>query len=773
MTFTSFRKSPPASLPPDEGAQGAVFHAPAGFILKSGICGDGLKLVYKIYGKLNAEKTNCILHPTSFDATHPELEFNVGPAKTLDTNRYCVLIVNLLGNGLSTSPSGSIDGGHDQEYPPTGTSICDNVRLQALLLDSLGISEIACIYGYSMGAMQALHWAAMFPQRVKRVAAVCGSAKPSDFNIVFLDSLEAALLADKDCDVSTGWTLRGSCQQGLKAFARIYAGWGVPRQFYQKEIWRKSSRDGLAFSSREDFVTRSYDKGFVNSNPLNLLAQVRTWRQGDICRAHGMPSSSLASVLGRITARVYLMPCTTDSYFNAADIESEGHLIRNCRFLPIESDWGHRAGDPHRPGQEAEADFIKRHVEELLAEEVGNIGDSRVLLGRADGTIVEGPGTDGGLTTDHKPDHPVEVERIERTGGTVQTIMGVPRVNGDLAVSRAFGDSQHKQTGGPKQEDHPVSVEPEFTTLTCDRTDFLVLVCDGISEGSFPNREVVQLAAEELKSKEPAQAAASVCRRALDRGSMDNLSCMIVCFDGKSETKGRVKDLVPGPFTEATHGGFRKAYAAMAERAGMPLEAAVERRYDDISKLDEEASRHGAKENGSSADAKPKEENGQSWAKLLWPMRSMEQGLEDTDSALRELRSELRNFGTGPPKKLAPGSKERTAWFKEWLEGLEVEGGKDPSTMSRDELLNWVEEDPQVLAMARAQGWVGPRAMRRVRIVDADKLRPAIEAHSVIQWDDRLLSVCGQVGKVLQDDETDSTSQAHELMSVKGFVSSD
>jgi len=369
MTFTSFRKSPPASLRPDEGAQGAVFNAPAGFILKSGICGDGLKLVYKIYGKLNSEKTNCILHPTSFDATHPELEFNVGPAKTLDTNRYCVLIVNLLGNGLSTSPSGSIDGGHDQEYPPTGTSICDNVRLQALLLDSLGISEIACIYGYSMGAMQALHWAAMFPQRVKRVAAVCGSAKVSDFNIVFLDSLEAALLADKDCDV-TGWTLRGSCQQGLKAFARIYAGWGVPRQFYQKEIWRKSSRDGLAFSSREDFVTRSYDKGFVNSNPLNLLAQVRTWRQGDICRAHGMPSSSLASVLGRITARVYLMPCTTDSYFNAADIESEGHLIRNCRFLPIESDWGHRAGDPHRPGQEAEADFIKRHVEELLAEEV-------------------------------------------------------------------------------------------------------------------------------------------------------------------------------------------------------------------------------------------------------------------------------------------------------------------------------------------------------------------------------------------------------------------
>lgn len=70
---------------------------------------------------------------------------------------------------------------------------------------------------------------------------------------------------------------------------------------------------------------------------------------------------------------------------------------------------------------------------------------------------LPGPGTDGGLTTDHKPDHPGEVERIERTGGNVQSIMGVARVNGDLAVSRAFGDAPHKQTGGPAQEDHPVS----------------------------------------------------------------------------------------------------------------------------------------------------------------------------------------------------------------------------------------------------------------------------------------------------------------------------
>merc|ERR1740121_2310075 len=96
---------------------------------------------------------------------------------------------------------------------------------------------------------------------------------------------------------------------------------------------------------------------------------------------------------------------------------------------------------------------------------VGNIGDSRVLLGRNDGTMVEGDGTDGGLTTDHKPDYPDERSRIERNGGRVEVpspgAPGCARVNGELAVSRAFGDAQFKETG-PCPEEHPVTADPEF-----------------------------------------------------------------------------------------------------------------------------------------------------------------------------------------------------------------------------------------------------------------------------------------------------------------------
>merc|ERR1719231_1781173 len=122
-----------------------------------------------------------------------------------------------------------------------------------------------------------------------------------------------------------------------------------------------------------------------------------------------------------------------------------------------------------------------------------NIGDSRVMLANKDGSIVDGGGTDQGLTTDHKPDHPSERERIYRCGGYVEVgEMGGPaRVNGELSVSRCFGDSKHKQTGGPGPEDHPVTADPELGHCECGDSDFLLLVCDGVSEGEFPNKEVV------------------------------------------------------------------------------------------------------------------------------------------------------------------------------------------------------------------------------------------------------------------------------------------
>ena len=73
----------------------------------------------------------------------------------------------------------------------------DNVRVQRRLLhEVLGIERVKLVYGFSMGAQQALHWGALFPDRVERIAAICGSAKTSPHNFVFLEGVRAALTAD-------------------------------------------------------------------------------------------------------------------------------------------------------------------------------------------------------------------------------------------------------------------------------------------------------------------------------------------------------------------------------------------------------------------------------------------------------------------------------------------------------------------------------------------------------------------------------------------------
>jgi serine/threonine protein phosphatase PrpC len=382
-------------------------------------------------------------------------------------------------------------------------------------------------------------------------------------------------------------------------------------------------------------------------------------------------------------------------------------------------------------------------ADERYTLRVGNIGDSRVLLGRADGTLVEGSGTDGGVTTDHKPDHPMEKARIERTGGTVKDVMGVARVNGDLAVSRAFGDAAYKTTGGPAQEDHPVSADPELFTIRCDPTDFVVLVCDGISEGDFPNCEVIKIAAAELRriyeadgngagAVDPGAAAAAVCRQALKCGSKDNLSCMVVMLGG-GEVHGAETQWMPGPFTAPSHSGFRQAYAGMAGRAELTLARAVELRYD--------AARQ-------ALDNFQCGRNNSTQA----------QGPADTGTQ-QELEEELAPFGSGPPADLATGSSPRIEWFSNWLDTHQAgEGGGDNLSMTRGEVIEMLERNPHLRAMAESQGLMDP-VSRPVQVDCLERLKEAVEANSALKWDERLTSVCGQRGRVVQDDTSDGTSQ--------------
>ena len=161
-------------------------------VLQSGLTYRGARLAYKTYGVLDPGKSNVIVYPTSYGAQHYDLEWAIGEGRALDPSKYFIVIPNMFGNGLSSSPSNTPAPFDRGRYPHF--TMADNVRVQQRLLQEVfGIERIKLVYGFSMGAQQAFHWAALFPDRVERIAPICGSAKTSPHNLETLTALRADL----------------------------------------------------------------------------------------------------------------------------------------------------------------------------------------------------------------------------------------------------------------------------------------------------------------------------------------------------------------------------------------------------------------------------------------------------------------------------------------------------------------------------------------------------------------------------------------------------
>ena len=324
-------------------------------VLQSGRTFRNMKLAYKTFGSLNADRSNVILYPTSYSAQHYDTEFMVGEDAALDPSRYFVVIPNLFGNGLSSSPSNTPWPDVGTRYPDV--TFFDAVQVQRrMLADLWGIERIALVYGWSMGAMQAYHWGALFPKAVERIAVVCGSARCAPHNKVFIEGAMSALTADSTFQdgVFTGRPVRG-----YRAMGRVYAGWALSQTFYREELWRR-----LGASSLEDYLVAAWETNFARRDPSDLLAQFRTWQNGDIS-ANPLYGGDLARALGAIEARTLLMPGDHDLYFQVDDNRLEMQYLRHAELHPIPSVWGHRAGNPR--DQPEDRAFIDSRVKALLA----------------------------------------------------------------------------------------------------------------------------------------------------------------------------------------------------------------------------------------------------------------------------------------------------------------------------------------------------------------------------------------------------------------------
>ncbi|MDP1748867.1 MAG: alpha/beta fold hydrolase [Reyranella sp.] len=309
------------------------------------------RIVYKTYGTLSAKRDNVIVYPTSYGAQHTDIEWLVDVQHALDPSRYFIVIPNMFGNGLSSSPSNAAT---KAGFPRITTF--DNVTQQRRLLAELfGVARIKMVYGWSMGAQQAYHWAALFGADVERIVVNCGSAKTAPHNFVFLEGVRTALHADPHWN---GEYFTAKPEAGLRAMGRIYAGWAASQTFYRRELWR-----GLGFTSLDDFLVRNWEANYLRRDADDLLCQLWTWQNGDIS-ANDLFRGDLEMALSSIKAKVLLMPSATDLYFQTDDNRAELPHLKDAKLVEIPSVWGHRAGNPFANPEDAA--FIDAQVEALL-----------------------------------------------------------------------------------------------------------------------------------------------------------------------------------------------------------------------------------------------------------------------------------------------------------------------------------------------------------------------------------------------------------------------
>ena len=205
-----------------------------------------------------------------------------------------------------------------------------------------------------MGAQQAYHWGALFPDEVERIAPIAGSAKTSPHNQIFLEGMKAALMAD------TSWNhgLSGQAPStGLRAMARCWAGWALSQTFYREHMYRQ-----MGFSNLESFLTDFWEDLFLKRDASNMLSQIWTWQHSDISD-NDVYRGNYVQALQRITARAIVMPGETDLYFPPEDSGYEVSHMPNAELQVIPSIWGHYAGGGANPNDVA---FVDQQLKRLL-----------------------------------------------------------------------------------------------------------------------------------------------------------------------------------------------------------------------------------------------------------------------------------------------------------------------------------------------------------------------------------------------------------------------
>ncbi|KAI4272312.1 MAG: hypothetical protein L6R38_006656 [Xanthoria sp. 2 TBL-2021] len=311
--------------PPSYDGTGVEYYTIPSFKFVSG-SSINIRITYRCFNP-SAPKTVCI--PTCYGGRiNTTLSFT---AEDQALRSYRVIVVAMLGNGESSSPSNHPNFPKDLDYRD-----CINAQYQ-LLTNHLNVKELEAVIGFSMGGQQAYHWACMYPQFMKYAVPICSSAKTSLHNYAFIEGPKAALTNSIDYDDGAYRTKGIKPTRGLRAFGRTYCAWAMSAPWFRQRQFEK-----LGFTNVEDFIKSNWEDAFEAWDPEDLLILARMWQAGDIGKTR--EDGDYLKALEAIEAKVLVMPSRTDTYFPPEDSEIEVQHLKQGELAVIETVWGHMAG---------------------------------------------------------------------------------------------------------------------------------------------------------------------------------------------------------------------------------------------------------------------------------------------------------------------------------------------------------------------------------------------------------------------------------------------
>ena len=373
--------------PPPMIATPQAMHFAEPLALQSGAQLRDYTLAYETYGKLNADGSNAVLVCHALNASHHVAgvyegqdksegwwDNMIGPGKPVDTQHFFVIGVNNLGSCFgSTGPmhihpdTGRVYGA---DFPVV--TVEDWVNAQALLLDRLGVTQLAAVLGGSLGGMQALSWTLQYPNRVRHAVVVASAPNLTAENIAFNEVARRAIVTDPDFHDGHFYQHGVVPQRGLRIARMVghitYLSDDVMNEKFGRKLRTPTlpaardslppeggpaaddaTRDYLYTTQDVEFQIESYlryqgDKFSEYFDANTYLLITRALDYFDPARLYG---GDLSAAFARTTAKFLLVSFSTDWRFSPArSREMVQALVDNQRdvsYAEIDAPHGHDA----------------------------------------------------------------------------------------------------------------------------------------------------------------------------------------------------------------------------------------------------------------------------------------------------------------------------------------------------------------------------------------------------------------------------------------------